>query len=373
MSEGTVKITATYTDSSTGTTSSDYVYLYVKDSIGIKNNTKYYVMNYSSKRYLSLETASDSNLTNVYTRARSASTLSQWKTDKQTDGTFQLVSVYSSTGKVLDKTGTNIDIYPDNGASYQKFAVYRINSGTYKGLYYIRHGYYYVAQDSDYNVYLTTTASSSAVWSFMAVDTRFANYYSIAAPNTTGRYSDYRTVMSALGYTSNNWHCTSAGSAYVFLNKTNDVFTFIGHGPETTSGQGMATICFQNSSGNYNGYITTNSAIVNGSSDFAIDDLEKNGLTLERCVLYLGCKTGQSYSVGGKSYNLVQSTYDKGAHFVLGTLETITVVEAYSFLDTFLDNCSTKSIYDSISSVLSDDPLFDAYYMGDSRQLLCVE
>mgnify|MGYP004654150515 CR=1 FL=1 len=373
VSEGTVKITATYTDSTTGTTSSGYVYLYVKDSIGIKDNTKYYVMNYSSRRYLSLEAASDTNLTNVYTRARSTSTLSQWKTEKQTDGTFQLISVYSSTGKVLDKTGTNIDIYTDNGASYQKFAIYRINSGIYKGLYYIRHGSYYVAQDSDYNVYLTTTANSSAVWSFMAIDTRYANYYSIAAPNTNGRYDNYKSVMNSLGYTSNNWHCVSANSAYGFLRNTNDIFTFVGHGLETTSGQGMATICFQNSSGGYNGYITTNGAIVNGSNDYAIDDLDKNALSLERFVLYLGCKTGQTYTVGGTSYNLVQSTYDKGAHFVLGTLETITVSEAYSFLDTFLNNCSTKSVYDSISSILGDDPLFDAYYMGDSRQFIAVE
>lgn len=70
---------------------------------------------------------------------------------------------------------------------------------------------------------------------------------------------------------------------------------------------------------------------------------------------------------------MVQSTYDKGAHFVLGTLETITVSEAYNFLDTFLNNCPTKSIYDSISSILGDDPLFDAYYMGDSRQFIAVE
>ena len=62
VSEGTVRITATYTDSATGNTSSDYVYLYVKDSLGIKDNTSYYVMNYDSRRYMSLETASDANL-----------------------------------------------------------------------------------------------------------------------------------------------------------------------------------------------------------------------------------------------------------------------------------------------------------------------
>jgi len=70
--------------------------------------------------------------------------------------------------------------------------------------------------------------------------------------------------------------------------------------------------------------------------------------------------------------NLVQSTYDKGAHFVLGTLESIPVNEAYSFLLAFLEYCSTKNIYDCISSILGDDPLFEAYYIGDSRQFLNV-
>ena len=374
VSEGTVRITATYTDSATGNTSSDYVYLYVKDSLGIKDNTSYYVMNYDSRRYMSLETASDANLTNVFTRERSTSNLSQWKTEKQSDGTYQLISIYSSAGRVLDVTGTNVDIYTDYNASYEKFVVYRINSGIYKGLYYIRYGKYYVAQDTDYNIFITTTASSKAVWSFMATttSTRFANYYSISSPNTSGRVSNYQTTMTSLGFNSNNWHCTTAGNAYALLKSTNDVFTFIGHGLETSDHKGMATICFQTTDGGYNGYITANSAIVNGSSDCSIDSLSKNVLALERCVLYLGCKTGQTYTVGGSAYNLVQSTFNKGAHFVLGTLETITVSEAYSFLDTFLTNCTTGNIYDSISSILGDDPLFDAYYMGDSRQYIKV-
>ena len=374
VSEGTVKITATYTDSATGQSSSDYVYLYVKDSLGIKDNTTYYVMNYDSRRYMSLETASDANFTNVFTRVRSTSNLSQWKTEKQTDGRYQLISVYSSTGRVLDVSGTNVDIYTDNNASYEKFTIYRINSGAYKGLYYIRYGKYYVAQDADNNVYITTTASGKAVWSFMATttSTRYANYYSIASPNTSGRVSNYQATMTSLGFSSNHWHCTTAGNAYTLLTTTNDIFTFIGHGLETSDGKGMATICFQTNDGEYNGYITANSAIVNGSSNRAIDSLSKNNLALERCVLYLGCKTGQTYTIGASSYNLVQSTFNKGAHFVLGTLETISVSEAYSFLDTFLANCTTGNIYDSISSILGDDPLFDAYYMGDSRQYIKV-
>lgn len=377
ISEGKAKITATHINSTTGIIVSDYVYLYVKDSIGIEDNTKYYIMNYNSKRYLSLESASDTNFTNVYTRERSTTNLSQWKVDKQTDGTTKLISVYSSTGRVLDVTGTNIDIHVDNDRTYQKFYVYRIDSEPYKGLYYIRHGNYYVAQDSNYNVYLTATLSSNAMWSFMAVDTRCADYYSIKEPDTSMQYNNYKETMNLLGYTSNKWHCISAGYAYDYLRNTNDVFTFIGHGA-AISGQSCATIGFQNSSGNYNGCITANSTILEGLSIdnhtiYSIDALSKNALALERCVLYLGCETGVSYVTGGISYNLVDSTYNKGAHFVLGTLEEISVDEANYFLNIFLYNCLTKSVYESISSITDDNPLFETYYIGDTAQFLCIE
>lgn len=370
--EGSTLISASCYDSQSGNTYTDSSTLYVYDSTGIKNNTSYYIMNYSSKRLLSLESASDLSFTNVFARVRGATALSQWTTEQQTDGRYQLISDYSSTGKCLDVTDGNVDIFTSIGREYQKFTIDRVESGAYQGLYLIRCGDKYVAQDSDYNVYVTTTRSAYAYWSFMAVNNRYANYYSISNPNTNGRFDDYRERMMNLGYTSNNWHCTTAQNAYSYLSNTNDVFTFIGHGLES-SGQGMATLCFETSLGEHNGYITANSAIVNGTSDRSIDNLPTNALALERCVLYLGCKTGQTYTVAGKSYNLVQSTYKKGAHFVLGTNETISVGEAYAFLDVFLENCATGTIYDSISSILGDDPLFDAYYVGDSHQYLSVE
>lgn len=372
ISEGSVTITATYTNLISGGSYSDSVTVNVWDSVGIKDDTSYYIMNYSSRRYLTLESYLDSDNVNVCTRTRSASSLCQWKTEKQLiNGKYQLINGFSSA-RVLNVTNSNIDIYTDNNSSTQQFCIYRINTGNYKGLYYIRYGSYYVAQDSDYNVYITMTASSKAVWSFMASNTRDADYYSISHPTTNGRVSEYQTTMTSLGYDSYNWHCITAESAYGLIKSSNDIFTFIGHGLENLIGQGMATLCFQTSLGTYNGYITANSDIVNSSDDYAIDSLMKNDLALERCVLYLGCKTGQTYTIGSNAYNLVQSTYDKGAHFVLGTLETITVSEAYSFLDSFLSNCTTGNIYDSIGSIRGDDPLFDAYYIGDSRQYIKV-
>lgn len=378
VSEGTVKITATYTASATGTTYSDYVYLYVKDSIGVKDNTKYYVMNYSSKRYLSLESASDTNYTNVYTRARSTSTLSQWKTEKQTDGTFQLISTYSSTGKALDRTGTNIDIYTDNGASYQKFAVYRINSGTYKGLYYIRNGDYYIAQDSNYNVYLTTTANSSAVWSFMAVEKYDADLFSFqySGFDTTANNNLYKTTMNNLGYNAYNWINKTSSTAYSYLCRSDDIFVFRGHG-------NAGIIGFHNSNGDSTGALSVNSNVCNryaaGSNRVYMENVEKNGLASLRMVLYIGCSTGKNITVGGKTYNLVDSTYDKGAHFVLGTSETVYTPDSDVFLNGFLTELSTNhsNIYTCLQkgvikagSVLSESGSYPLYYVGDSCQYL---
>jgi hypothetical protein len=395
IAEGTVRITATYTDNTTGTTSSGYLSLSVKDSLGIQDDTKYYVMNYSSGRYLSLETASDSSLTNVYTRARSTSTLSQWKTEKQTDGTFQLINVYSSTGKALHKTGTNIDIYTDIGASYQMFSIYRINSGTYKGLYYIRYGSYYVAQDSDYNVFLTTTVSASDVWSFMAVETRYAEMfchdYTYTQGNETKHFdtseqsSYFKTVLKGFGYPSLVYINPSSVVAYTFL-KRDDVFVFMGHG-------GPGRIAFYKEGNIATGRILADSNMgFSSTSPYYISDLAKNELCLSRCVLYLGCSTGVDYVQGTNTYNLVDATFEKGAHFVLGTTETLYTYQINNWLEYFLDgllagnsieeaieaankNFDTITVeYDKEDGTTGTKQVneFPLYYVGDTTQYLAI-
>ena len=53
-----------------------------------------------------------------------------------------------------------------------------------------------------------------------------------------------------------------------------------------------------------------------------IGDLSYNTLAKNRCTLYIGCKTGLTYTTNsGTSHNLVESTYNKGTHFVLGTTQ----------------------------------------------------
>ena len=356
LSEGSAMIMATYTDA-TGTERNVYVYVYVRDSIGIADATKYYIMNYSSGRYLSLVSNTDVSLTNVVTNARSTELRSQWKTEKQVDGTYQLISVFSSTGKVLDVTGTNIDICADNDAVYQKFMVYRINTNDYKGMYYIRYNDYYVAQDSNYNVYLTPTPSQYAVWSFMAVDQRKAELFchdyeyildgNLVHYDTTHNCTDFCNIMNSLGYTSEYYINPSASTAYEGMKENDDIFIFRGHG--------NAGIISFNTEGNIStGVIAINGIVPayypSGNDRKYISYLDKNELAKSRCVIYLGCRTGVDLPIGNNAYNLVDETFDKGAHFVYGTTARTNNAVSRIWLSAFLSSINSgKSIHDAIA------------------------
>lgn len=372
ISEGNVSITASYYDASNGVTHSEAISLLVRDSLGIQDGEKYYIMNYHSNRFLSLEEVSDGNFTNVWTRPRSEMAISQWKPEKQSNGKFHLVSVYSSTGKCLDVTGTNIDLYANSSAPSLMFNIYRANaSGDRQGLYLIRYGDYYVSQDSSCNVYLSKSLTDASYWSFMSVDKSNANYYSIIDPDSRGNVNGYRDTMERLGYQVHHWHCCDAKTAQQCMRITNSIFTFVGHGDEVLKDAGKATILFQNTSGEFNGCITANSAISNGREDYAVDSFPKNSLAIEKCVLYIGCSTGDTYRIGGKNYNLVDSTFAKGAHFVLGTTHQIFLDDIDAFFAVFFEWCQKGgNIWEAIAATRDDPSCFDTYYQGDRWQYL---
>ena len=386
ITEGTATITATYTDAVTGISYSDSVVVTIWDSIGIKDDTDYYIMNYSSHKYLSLLTNSDTDNTNVCTRAKSTTAVCQWTTEKQSNGSFQLISCFSSSGRVLNVTNNNVDIYTDNNLSTQKFYIYRINSGPYKGLYYIRYGNYYVAEDSYYNtqygyhdVYLTSSFSSRAVWSFAAVEKRDADLYSFCYSNndTTGCNDLYDLTMSGIGYNAYGYFTNqSASNAFNYLNNSDDVFVFFGHG-------GPGIIGFYNTNGISTGAISVNASVCNlyivGSDRKYIDNISKNNLALARAVLLIGCSTGVDCTIGGVTYNLVSSIYNKGAHFVLGTTEDVSIPDSEKFLEGFLtelDNNNTN-IYSCVQSgivmagvVSNTSGAYPVFSIGDGIQYL---
>ena len=105
-----------------------------------------------------------------------------------------------------------------------------------------------------------------------------------------------------------------------------------------------------------------------------------------RVVLYLGCLTGTSLTVGGSTYNLVEATFHKGAHFVLGTPIVAPLSTPTQFLSGFLNatydgqNNVATCINGGVSWV-GDIPdrdnngnliyyQFPVYYTGDTAQYL---
>lgn len=311
--------------------SSDAVVTYnaVDGVIGLKNDTKYYIMNYSNKRLLSLHNSSDANNTYAYTQLESIRTpMSQWMIQRQSDGRYQLISVCSPTSKVLNVSSGMLDIYSDNNSESQQFVISRINEGQYKGLYHIQWGQYYVTQGQDYYLYLYTSPSDASAWSFMEVEKGYAdfvnhNYYYTDASgerlqlNTAEHNTLFYNVFSGLGYAAyTNTNC-GAAHGYDVLCET-DVFVYAGHGCP-------GAIIFSRENNVTTGAIVAHNVAttLSNSYEYSVGNCAENQLASLRCAIYMGCNTGTSYSSSSITCNLVDITFEKGAHFVLGVTETI--------------------------------------------------
>lgn len=153
---------------------------------------------------------------------------------------------------------------------------------------------------------------------------------------------------------------------------SDDIFVFRGHG-------GAGRIAFYDENGSWLGRIAVNSYVFSNSNSRCIDSCSDNQLSTLRCVLYIGCSTGVDFTHSTGTYNLVDSTYEKGAHFVLGTTETVYASDSNAFLNGFLTELSTNqsNIYTCVQkgvikagTVSSESGSYPLYYVGDSRQYL---
>ncbi len=153
---------------------------------------------------------------------------------------------------------------------------------------------------------------------------------------------------------------------------SDDIFVFRGHG-------GAGRIAFYDENGSWLGRIAVNSYVCSNSNSRCIDSCSDNQLSTLRCVLYIGCSTGVDFTHSTGTYNLVDSTYEKGAHFVLGTTETVYASDSNAFLNGFLTELSTNqsNIYTCVQkgvikagTVSSESGSYPLYYVGDSRQYL---
>ena len=378
---GTATITVLCNNPTVGFPATDSVTITVHESTGIKDNTAYYIMNALSGRLLSLEISSDADKTNVYTRPRSTTNMSQWRTRSISGGWYNLESVHSPTEKCLDVTGNNVDIYTNTGGSYLKFTIDRVESGTYQGMYLIRYNKNsYVTQDSNYNVCITSTPTAGSYWSFMSVNKYYADIFGFNYGNagnsnminSTTHFAKFETTMDNLGYIGATHVNTTAMFAYDFL-KASDIFVYVGHAE-------AGRLSFYSAPNHLEGRIVAHENMqLEGDNQNFISDMSDNMLAKAKCVLYLGCNSGSGYQVGGTTYNLVDETFNKGAHFVFGFTQIVYNTDVDDFLEGFLDELATpyKTINDCIDAankkVLEDSNNTEelSYYCrGDGNQYL---
>lgn len=375
VSAGVVTIIGSITDPDTQSVISASTTITVCDSDGILNNTAYYIMNASYPRYMSLETLSDANNTNVAVTPRSTSTASRWTLSKQSNGSYRLTNGYSSTGRALYKSGSNLVIYKSSSTAAQ-FYLLRMDSGEYQGLYLIKNGNKFVSQDDSGNVCLINASEITArsYWCFMAVEKGCAELMSTSYSGfvTTGNNGLFENVLNNKGYSGMAYINPSSLYAYSCI-QSGDMFVFRGHGS-------ACRIYFYDYSGNEIGNILDNSPNSAFTNAYYINQLGANALATQRCVMYLGCSTGVSRG----TYNLVYTTFDKGAHFALGTTQTTQVSDSNNFLLGFLngvnsgysiEQCIAQGIYQAGTQVQRTDSAtgygtYPIVYVGDTSQYL---
>lgn len=234
----------------------------------------------------------------------------------------------------------------------------------------IQYGNYWLASNSSGGVVLSSNLTTWCYWSFMKADKGDAGYYSTKGLNSSSRWQPYNEIMTQIGYTAKNNHCVSAATAYDNLGSTDEIFVFWGHGVQNANRVFISTIKFEDLNGDTNGYIST-ALVRDNDDDRAILDFYDNQLANARCVLFLSCGSGTTYTVDGKSYNLVDAVYAKGAHFVLGFEGSIAADIPIIFLDEFLERCADESIGDIVSD-LDASSLYDLYFVGDTSQYLSI-
>lgn len=342
------------------------VYAGTSDLAGLESGTTYLIRNVSTGNYLDVQGGTDKNGQNVIVYSYLGGNNQKWKLNRVSGYTYQFVSRLSSS-RVMDVNSSNIDIWDNNYGSDQKFTLSRNTDGTY----YIKNGLKYVTViDGNKNVGLSTS-SSYAKWSFDEVTRGDADIYGFnykdgefllwdSIYDSTGSFSKFKSGFNSAGFNTYAFTNLTASTAFKYM-KSDSVWVFRGHGYYTNEKEGvpMASIAFIGSDGKKhsgdNAAITANSSIMSG---YAINDLEANALSSAKCIMYIGCGTAESYYDGTQSYNLVSATYKKGAHFVLGTTDSVYTSAATDWTINFSTRASTTGA--TISECLS----YASYFIG---------
>jgi hypothetical protein len=351
------------------------------DSTGIENSKLYYIVNAYTPQCMAPNSTSATEYTNVTTVSRAWTQQTLWKVHMTSSGQFQLQSFGGLSGVILEAFGTSIEVESADGDPTEYFVIERINSGAFQGCYYIKQGEYYVTRHSSSgNVYLSNITDSRSIWSFIKSDLGTAEMFNFSftdnngvTTNTLGQRNNFMTKFSDLGYTVYSRTNNSSTVAYQRLQDYTDVFLFVGH-----ANSGL--IAFFDSSGSQFGAISANGSVLSlHRPNLHIDDLSPNQLSHVRMVLYLGCNSGNDLN---NSTNLVNSTYNQGAHFVLGVTDEVLPGLVNEWLYYFIDYLHQGfNINDSMDYAYMMQMQYGnycepftlpTYYVGDTRQYIKI-
>lgn len=274
---------------------------------GIMNNTEYFIKNVQSNNYLSIENELDNAGQDAIGIGYTGSSAQKFSFVYQDNGKYRIDAKCSSTGKVLDITGGQVDIWPIiGGASCQSFQMIRDNSAAYGGTYCLKVGNVYVGLNlSTGKVQTYTSPGSNTRWSLEKVNKGSADII-----------------------TANDWY----GALYSYRNQANDEFTdsldafgYYADEHDTEYGSFWALLTLDTSEIWAHSYHASTDLLQFCDSDGVISNiylasdlrpLPNNDLSNLRCFISTGCRAGGGdYATGG---SMIDTIYAKGAHFALG-------------------------------------------------------
>ena len=354
-------------------TNSIFIEAGTNDVLGIDSGKIYYIRNAQSGLYLDVSFAINQDGQEVIACAFNGNANQKWKVNRNSNGTYTLVAVFSSNGKVLDVTGTKLDIYAPNFPNDQQFKLTRhtLKTGdcqiSIDGKYLIQNKTSYTGT-TNYKINFGSISSDVYyAWAFELVEKKDADIYSfkygqvlgLFGYDSTGADSTFKTNannMSYYGYAFPNY--TSAANALTYMHTNDSIWVHNGHGAP-------GRVAFCDSSGNVQGRIFNTD----------INTLPTNKLANLKVFITTGCQSGRNtdgtYNTSFPNNNLVLAVYEQGARFALGFRDDVDTAKGVTWIKNFFIEANKGKTVGQCQAAA--DQLSNAgvmRYWGDFRQKL---
>lgn len=318
LAEGETTITASFNEDGLDLSSS--VTITVTKFVGLDPGESYFITNFATMKTLYLADASGSYYLGAGDWGNS--NLNAWLFSVQNNGT----AVLSYNSQAIT-AGTGRFIVAANTSFYkQKLTVARINSGEYAGYYTIRYGVHgYLSMHHTGMVQVSENLSASCYWSFVNSDFGSAVFegFDYLDYDTTGNFGKFQTVFSGYGYTVSTITNPTPTQTYNAI-QTNDVFLYHGHGLHSA----LFHYKEEDSEKVQTGVVAAHNERYTGETGVKkyINLLSENQLNSSRAVFYMACYAGKpntKANADGTFGNLLEETFNKGAHFSMGPTQYV--------------------------------------------------